>query len=62
MTETMDLAVFDPIKACTEEVQKKDAALDIDHTTPDHPPPPYPDWNEPPALESLPEYSASQSA
>ncbi len=33
--DEMSLAVFDPIKACTEEVQKKDAALEIDHTTPD---------------------------
>ncbi len=35
MTEEMSLAVFDPFKALAVKVQAEDAALDLDHTTPD---------------------------
>ncbi len=35
MTEEMNLAAFDPFKALAVKVQAEDAALDIDHTTPD---------------------------
>ena len=35
MTEEMSLAVFDPFKALAAKAQEEDAALQIDHTTPD---------------------------
>ena len=35
MTEEMSLAVFDPIKALTVKTQERDAALELDHTTPE---------------------------
>ena len=35
MTEEMSLAVFDPFKALAVKVQAEDAALDLDHTTPE---------------------------
>ena len=35
MTEEMSLTVFDPFKALAVKVQAEDAALQIDHTTPD---------------------------
>ena len=35
MTDEMNLAVFDPIRALTVKVQAEDAALEVDHTTAD---------------------------
>ncbi len=35
MTDEMSLAVFDPFKALAVKVQEEDAALTIDHTTPE---------------------------
>lgn len=35
MTEEMSLAVFDPIKAVSVDLEKKDAAQEFDHTTPE---------------------------
>lgn len=35
MTDGMSLAVFDPIKALTVKTQERDAALELDHTTPE---------------------------